>query len=296
MYHGQISRGECESVLSQKDRPGLFLVRASSSVAGGYVLSVREASKISHYIINFNQGTGVYKIGDQTFDDLPSIVEFYKKHFLDTTTLVEPAIRPGYRPPGEDGGKQPPATPAPAAQIHVKAKFNFVGNDPEDLSFKKGDILTILKKEEEDWWFARHSNGSEGLIPKPYVEEITQLGSSSPNPMPPKGPRGTSYPGPKINQDITGGRYSTGGKDYSQPAIHSMESSISKLPPGPVMARAVQCRDPSFYDPTQLKFKKDDRIRVLRRNDDGIWEGENLENGTKGLFPFRFVEVLMDQS
>ncbi len=38
------------------------------------------------------------------------------------------AIRPGYRPPGEDGGKQPPATPAPAAQIHVKAKFNFVGN------------------------------------------------------------------------------------------------------------------------------------------------------------------------
>ncbi len=34
-----------------------------------------------------------------------------------------------------------------------------------------------------------------------------------------------------------------------------MESSISKLPPGPVMARAVQCRDPSFYDPTQLKFK-----------------------------------------
>ncbi len=47
--------------------------------------------------------------------------------------------------------------------------------DPEDLSFKKGDILTILKKEEEDWWFARHSNGSEGLIPKPYVEEVSSV-------------------------------------------------------------------------------------------------------------------------
>ncbi len=45
-----------------------------------------------------------------------------------------------------------------------------------------------------------------------------------------------------------------------------------------------------------LFLQKDDRIRVLRRNDDGIWEGENLENGTKGLFPFRFVEVMMDQS
>lgn len=45
---------------------------------------------MSHYIINFNRANRLYKIGDQTFDDLPSIVEFYKKHFLDSTTLVEP--------------------------------------------------------------------------------------------------------------------------------------------------------------------------------------------------------------
>ena len=52
--------------------------------------SYREVGKVSHYIINFKRNSGVYKIGDQTFDDLPSIVEFYKKHFLDSTTLVEP--------------------------------------------------------------------------------------------------------------------------------------------------------------------------------------------------------------
>ena len=47
-----------------------------------------ENRKVSHYIITQKQGQ--YHIGDQTFNDLPDIVEFYKRHFLDTTTLVEP--------------------------------------------------------------------------------------------------------------------------------------------------------------------------------------------------------------
>ena len=28
-------------------------------------------------------------IGDQTFTELPAVIEFYRKHFLDTTTLNE---------------------------------------------------------------------------------------------------------------------------------------------------------------------------------------------------------------
>ena len=51
-------------------------------------MSYREIGKVSHYIIN---RTGfMYKIGEQEFKDLPAIIEFYKKHFLDNTTLVEP--------------------------------------------------------------------------------------------------------------------------------------------------------------------------------------------------------------
>ena len=41
---------------------------------------------MSHYIIN-NKGNH-YKIGEQTFADIPSIISFYKNHFLDTTTLT----------------------------------------------------------------------------------------------------------------------------------------------------------------------------------------------------------------
>lgn len=48
----------------------------------------------------------------------------------------------------------------------------FVTQDPEDLPFKKGDILTVIKKEEEHWWKARDSAGNEGMIPKPYVQLV----------------------------------------------------------------------------------------------------------------------------
>eukprot|EP00112_Aurelia_sp_Birch-Aquarium-sp1_P010274 Seg2200.2 transcript_id=Seg2200.2/GoldUCD/mRNA.D3Y31 product="Crk-like protein" protein_id=Seg2200.2/GoldUCD/D3Y31 len=285
-FHGSISRNECESVLNQKERPGLFLVRNSSSSAGDYVLSVREVGKVSHYIINFKRNSGVYKIGDQTFDDLPSIVEFYKKHFLDTTTLVEPAPRPGFQPPGGGGGVPPPIQSSDS--LKVRAKFNFVGSDAEDLSFKKGDILTILQKEEDDWWLARHSSGKEGLIPRPYVEEIP-VGTA-----PPQITRPNSIPQQRIVNPAPPSRPMmdrNSGPSYQEPT-----GTPSALPPGPVMARAIQSRDPSFYDPSELKFKKDDRILVTQRNENGIWEGENLENGNKGLFPFRLVQILPDQS
>ena len=33
-------------------------------------------------------------------------------------------------------------------------------------------MLTILKKEEDQWWLARDSQGKEGMIPANYVEVV----------------------------------------------------------------------------------------------------------------------------
>ncbi len=51
------------------------------------MLYCSENSKVSHYIIS--RRGGMYLIGDQSFEELPEVIEFYKKHFLDTTTLTE---------------------------------------------------------------------------------------------------------------------------------------------------------------------------------------------------------------
>lgn len=50
-YWGRIKRHEAVALL-QGQRHGVFLVRDSISISGGFVLSVSENSKVSHYIIN----------------------------------------------------------------------------------------------------------------------------------------------------------------------------------------------------------------------------------------------------
>jgi len=71
-----IDRHQTESILGNK-KEGVFLIRDSKSIVGDYVLSVSEKSKVSHYIIN-NKGSH-FQIGENTFTDIPAIVEFYKR-------------------------------------------------------------------------------------------------------------------------------------------------------------------------------------------------------------------------
>lgn len=40
-----------------------------------------------------------------------------------------------------------------------------------DLPFNKNDVLTILNKDDEEWWKARFKL-KEGMIPRNYVHEI----------------------------------------------------------------------------------------------------------------------------
>ncbi|KAF2716688.1 DUF500-domain-containing protein [Polychaeton citri CBS 116435] len=53
------------------------------------------------------------------------------------------------------------------------AKFTFEADQSGDLGFKKGDIITIVKKteSENDWWTGR-IGGREGIFPSNYVELV----------------------------------------------------------------------------------------------------------------------------
>ncbi|KAK1883438.1 Crk-like protein [Dissostichus eleginoides] len=156
-YFGPVSRQEAQNRL-QGQRHGMFLVRDSSTCPGDYVLSVSENSKVSHYIIN-SLPSKRFKIGDQEFEHLPALLEFYKIHYLDTTTLIEPA--PRY-----------PSTVSDENLEYVRTLYDFTGSDAEDLPFKKGEILIILEKPEEQWWSAKSKEGRVGMIPVPYVEKL----------------------------------------------------------------------------------------------------------------------------
>lgn len=78
---------QCGPTLT-KDSNKDYRCTLSISVISLYFIITSENRRVSHYIITHRNGQ--YQIGDQTFNDLPEIVEFYKRHFLDTTTLTEP--------------------------------------------------------------------------------------------------------------------------------------------------------------------------------------------------------------
>ncbi|KAH8256354.1 hypothetical protein KR032_003398, partial [Drosophila birchii] len=247
-YFGPMSRQDATETLMNERERGVFLVRDSNSIAGDYVLCVREDTKVSNYIINKvqQQDHYVYRIGDQSFDDLPKLLTFYTLHYLDTTPLRRPALKRVEK---------------------VQGKFDFVGSDQDDLPFHRGEVLTIIRKDEEQWWTARNSSGQIGQIPVPYIDryEESMDENSTPAPHPP----------------VTGNLL--GGNTLKRTDLNR------KLP---AYARVKQSRVPNAYDKTALKLEIGDIIKVTKTNINGQWEGEL--NGRNGHFPFTHVEFVDD--
>lgn len=245
-YFGPMSRQDATDLLMAEREGGVFLVRDSTTIHGDFVLCVREDGKVSHYIINkIQQNEQVkFRIGDQTFSDLPSLLAFYKIHYLDTTPLIRPA---------------------PKRVEKMVAKYDFNGNDPDDLPFKKGDILTIISKDEDQWWTARNSLGQTGSIPVPYVvkydDHFTPPEPSRPNSQPPVA--------------------------IVRPPSHSPRNL-------PAFAKVKQARVPNAYDQTALKLEVGDVVKVTKMNINGQWEGEL--HGKTGHFPFTHVEFIDENS
>lgn len=282
-YFGPVSRNEAQARL-QGQRHGVFLVRDSSTCPGDYVLSVSENSRVSHYIINSLLPSRRFKIGDQEFDNLPALLEFYKIHYLDTTTLTEPAAR---FPNPLVGTGSVSSLPASEENVeYVRTLYDFLGNDDEDLPFKKGEVLVILERPEDQWWRARNKDGRVGMIPVPYVEKLPKSSRTGHR-------NSNSYGIPEP------------AHAYAQPQTTSPLPSlpgtpgavINPLPSmlnGPVYAIVVQKRVPCAYDKTALALEVGDTVKVTRMNINGQWEGE--VNGRKGLFPFTHVKITDPQN
>jgi len=265
-YFGAMSRQEATDILLAEKEGGVFLVRDSTTIQGDYVLCVREDSKVSHYIINkIQQGEQTrYRIGDQMFTDLPALLNFYKVHYLDTTPLIRPAVK---------------------KVETVRAKFDFDGQDPDDLPFKKGETLTIISKDEEQWWTARNSLGQTGSVPVPY---ITVIEKSHP-----------SMPPPPFHQQNGGNTSQQPGGGSTNPQVTNHTNSdtpknklVNVQRQLPAYARVKQARVPNAYDRTALRLEVGDIVTVTKMSINGQWEGEL--RGKVGHFPFTHVEFIDD--
>lgn len=78
-------------------------------------------------------------------------------------------------PPGRPTAPKPQvfANKGNAGPGQAIAKFTFDADQPGDLGFRKGDIITIVKRTESetDWWTGRIGD-KEGIFPSNYVDVV----------------------------------------------------------------------------------------------------------------------------
>ncbi|XP_041847816.1 jouberin isoform X2 [Melanotaenia boesemani] len=60
----------------------------------------------------------------------------------------------------------------------VAARIRYRSRWPKELDLDQGDLIQVLFKEDEAWWFGRLMNGDEGYFPVACVESL-QGGDSS---------------------------------------------------------------------------------------------------------------------
>ncbi|CAD5121072.1 DgyrCDS9609 [Dimorphilus gyrociliatus] len=241
-YFGTYSREDANRLLDSENEAGVFLVRDSNTLKGDLVLCVSEGDRTAHYIIQkYRKGESgdlVYRIGEKDFNDMPELLIFYRYHLLDKTYLKKVVTRERYI-----------------------TLYTFAGKDKEDLPFGKGEMLTILQKDEAQWWTAKNSKGEKGQVPVTYLQKHE--------------PRITIY-----NE------------------LPNKEERLSRLQSRkvPFVAKAVKPYSPCVYNQNELAFEKGDTIQVEKVDSTGTWFGKKLPSGPSGEFPFIFVRPVDTES
>uniref|UniRef100_A0A1I7X7V3 SH3 domain-containing protein n=1 Tax=Heterorhabditis bacteriophora TaxID=37862 RepID=A0A1I7X7V3_HETBA len=224
------------------------------------LLESNDDIKVRHYLIEQKEledgGTNV-KIAEQYFTDIPMLLNHFKMRILDKTSLTTP-----YR----------------KGQIErVIGLFRFEGERETDLPFEAGEELEIIGKPESEWWQARNALNSTGLIPANYVISVDENGDRQS-----KGHSQSSFG-------------SSGGDERFSGVSSISETNEDRYEPSfPAWARVVFDRQPNAYDPTQLKLKKGQVVRVTKKLTNGMYEGEM--EGRTGIIPFTYIRFMKPEA
>ncbi|KAK6197957.1 uncharacterized protein RJT21DRAFT_122779 [Scheffersomyces amazonensis] len=73
--------------------------------------------------------------------------------------------------------RQPNQSPSPEAQTiatvsKVRALYDLISYEADELSFRKGDVITVIESVYRDWWRGSLPNGKIGIFPLNYVTPI----------------------------------------------------------------------------------------------------------------------------
>ena len=102
-----------------------------------------------------------------------------KTQTINPSPLIKPVTQPLPLPPKK-----------PTEQ--ADALYDYTTQDSQQLSFKKGDKITILEKTGE-WWFGE-LKGKKGYVPSNYIQLVTEKKTPAFSFLPPPQPQKTTQP------------------------------------------------------------------------------------------------------
>uniref|UniRef100_A0A1I8F785 SH3 domain-containing protein n=1 Tax=Macrostomum lignano TaxID=282301 RepID=A0A1I8F785_9PLAT len=167
--------------------------------------------------------------------------------------------------------------------------------------------------EEDPGWYLAEANGVTGLIPNNYVRDAGAL-------LVPAQSRGDS-----LRRDAAGGLRAADGAflvrtsettapdfsvKYGAPSdslgvsqtnqtmllrdmVTDSQRALAGAGPGPAQCpkQVIALFDFNPQDPDELRFRQNDIITVLGREDDSWWLGQT-QDGRRGVFPYNYVQKL----
>ncbi|KRX76532.1 Sex muscle abnormal protein 5, partial [Trichinella nativa] len=207
--------------------------------------------------------------------------------------------------------------------MEAEAEHDFQATAIDELSFKKGNILKVLNKDEDPNWYRAELDGKEGYIPSNYIKMrdhrwyFGRICRADAEAMLKRQPHDGAFlvresescPGDfslsvkfqdavqhfKVLRDSCGKYFLWVVKFNSLNELVTYHRTASVSRTSSILLRDVEpetCLVQAMFDFTpqeegELEFKRGDIITATDKSDDNWWEG--ILNGKSGIFPATYV-------
>ncbi|XP_059052823.1 uncharacterized protein LOC131847297 [Achroia grisella] len=212
----------------------------------------------------------------------------------------------------------------------ARAKFDFIAQTNLELPLKKGEVVVLTRRIDQNWWEGRNGNKT-GIFPDSYVTVLQEPSANKPEPQP---ILSTDKPvaSPAAHGLVNGtAKRSMGAHSYlpqpNSPALSNAPPATQPLPGyvakpaqvtqtpsergyGPPSGAGVDLNntEPLYVDtnaeavpyramykyrpqnPDELELNEGDTVYVLEKCDDGWYVGSSQRTGRFGTFPGNYVE------
>ncbi|XP_065602315.1 sorbin and SH3 domain-containing protein 1 isoform X21 [Cyrtonyx montezumae] len=179
------------------------------------------------------------------------------------------------------------------------AKFNFNGDTQVEMSFRKGERITLIRRVDENWYEGRIPGTSrQGIFPVTYVEvlkrPVVKNAIDYPDPPVSLSPNRsmTASPQPSHHSLRAGPDLTESEKSYVQPQAQQQGASPdrSQTPRDIVSYQALYSYTPQNDD--ELELRDGDIVDVMEKCDDGWFVGTSRRTRQFGTFPGNYVKLL----